>query len=131
MKNYSELKSGSDVRGFASDIFENEINLTDEAVYDISAAFIPFLAKKAGKAANELKVAVGHDSRITADRIKAKVIEALLDAGVTAVDCGLSSTPAMFMTTVLAECDGAVQITASHHPADRNGLKFFLKTEQI
>ena len=128
MKNYSELKSGSDVRGFASDIFENEVNLTDEAVYDISAAFVPFLSKKAGKAANELKVAVGHDSRITADRIKAKVIEALLDAGVTAVDCGLSSTPAMFMTTVLAECDGAVQITASHHPADRNGLKFFLKT---
>ena len=49
MKNYSELKSGSDVRGFASDIFENEINLTDEAVYDISAAFVPFLSKNTGK----------------------------------------------------------------------------------
>ena len=32
------------------------------------------------------------------------------------------------MTTVHLGCDGAIQITASHHPADRNGLKFFLPT---
>ncbi len=126
MKNYTELKSGSDVRGYASDIFENEVNLTDEAVYDISAAFVLFLEKKSGKKATELTVSVGHDSRITAEKIKAKVIEALTAAGVSVLDCGLSSTPAMFMTTVKLNCDGAVQITASHHPADRNGLKFFL-----
>ena len=36
MGNYTELKSGSDVRGYASDIFENEINLTDDAVRFIS-----------------------------------------------------------------------------------------------
>ena len=126
MNNYTELKSGSDVRGFASDIFGNEINLTDQAVYDITAAFVPFLEKKSGKSADSLTVSVGHDSRITAEKIKAKVIEALTAAGVHTIDCGLSSTPAMFMTTVCAGCDGAVQITASHHPADRNGLKFFL-----
>ncbi len=126
MKNYMELKSGSDVRGFASDIYENEVNLTDQAVYDITAAFVLFLTKKSDKKATELTVSVGHDSRITAERIKTKVIEALTSAGVRVLDCGLSSTPAMFMTTVKADCDGAVQITASHHPADRNGLKFFL-----
>ncbi len=128
MKNYTELKSGSDVRGYASDIYENEVNLTDEAVYDITAAFALFLAKKSGKTPTNLTVSVGHDSRITAERIKAKVIEALTAAGIHVMDCGLSSTPAMFMTTVKADCDGAVQITASHHPADRNGLKFFLPT---
>ena len=127
MGNYTELKSGSDVRGFASDIFENEINLTDDAVFDITAAFALFLEKKSGKKAPTLTVSVGHDSRITAERIKSKVIEALVKAGIHVVDCGLSSTPAMFMTTVKAGCDGAVQITASHHPADRNGLKFFLR----
>lgn len=128
MKNYSELKSGSDVRGYASDIFENEVNLTDEAVYDITAAFVLFVQKKSGKNPQDLTISVGHDSRITAEKIKAKVIEALTSAGVSVLDCGLSSTPAMFMTTVKAHCDGAVQITASHHPADRNGLKFFLPT---
>ena len=126
MKSYHELKSGSDVRGYASDIFGNEIELTDKAVYDITAAFVPFLSKKSGKEPGTLTVSVGHDSRITAERIKAQVISALCDAGVSVIDCGLSSTPAMFMTTVMAGCDGAVQITASHHPADRNGLKFFL-----
>lgn len=128
MKNYSELKSGSDVRGYASDIFQNEVNLTDEAVYDITAAFVLFVQKKSGKNPQDLTISVGHDSRITAEKIKAKVIEALTSAGVSVLDCGLSSTPAMFMTTVKAHCDGAVQITASHHPADRNGLKFFLPT---
>ena len=49
MKNYKELKSGSDVRGFASDIFGNTVNLTDEAVFDITAAFVCFLSKKSGK----------------------------------------------------------------------------------
>ncbi len=126
MGNYKELKSGSDVRGFASDIFGNTVNLTDEAVFDITAAFVLFLSKKSGKSADSLTVSVGHDSRITAEKIKAKVIEALVSAGVSVLDCGLSSTPSMFMTTVKRNCDGAVQITASHHPADRNGLKFFL-----
>ncbi len=126
MKNYKELKSGSDVRGFASDIFGNTVNLTDEAVFDITAAFVLFLSKKSGKPSSDLTVSVGHDSRITAEKIKQKVIEAFVLAGVRVLDCGLSSTPAMFMTTVKRGCDGAVQITASHHPADRNGLKFFL-----
>lgn len=128
MKNYKNLKSGSDVRGYASDIFGNEVDLTDEAVYDISAAFVLFLAEKSGKSPTELTVSVGHDSRITAEKIKTQVVAALTVAGVKVLDCGLSSTPAMFMTTVKRGCDGAVQITASHHPADRNGLKFFLPT---
>jgi len=33
----------------------------------------------------------------------------------------------MFMTTVDLKCTGAIQITASHHPYDRNGLKFFTR----
>ncbi len=49
MKSYHELKSGSDVRGYASDIFGNEIELTDKAVYDITAAFVPFLSKNRAK----------------------------------------------------------------------------------
>lgn len=51
MKNYKELKSGSDVRGYASDIFGNTVNLTDEAVFDITSAFVLFLEKKCNKKA--------------------------------------------------------------------------------
>lgn len=124
---YKELKSGTDVRGVASDMGGKPVNLTDEAVYDISSAFATWLADKYGKKTNELTLAVGHDSRISADRISAQVIKALSGLGVHIKNCGLASTPAMFMTTVDLGTDGAIQITASHHPFDRNGLKFFTK----
>lgn len=122
---YSVLKSGTDIRGIASDLGGKEVNLTSEAVYDITAAFVVWYINKYDKNPTEMRVAVGHDSRITGEAISAKVKEALTKAGVTVLDCGLASTPAMFMTTVDLKTDAAVQITASHHPFDRNGLKFF------
>lgn len=125
---YLSLKSGTDVRGVASDIFGGNVNLTDEAVSDITYAFVCWLTDKLEKPAEELAVSVGHDSRISADRISSKVIEALINSGISVMNCGLASTPAMFMTTVKINCDAAVQITASHHPADRNGLKFFTRS---
>ncbi len=124
---YSSLKSGTDIRGVATDLGGNTVNLTADAVYDITAAFIVWYANKFGKKPNEMKVSLGHDSRITGDEIAAKVSQALVNAGIMVFDCGLSSTPAMFMTTVDLMVDAAIEITASHHPFDRNGLKFFTK----
>lgn len=122
---YNSLKSGTDIRGVASPLGGKEVNLTPEAVYDITAAFIVWYVNKYGKNPSELIVAVGHDSRITGEEIAARVRQALINAGVTVLDCGLASTPAMFMTTVDLKTDASVEITASHHPFDRNGLKFF------
>ncbi|MBE6809883.1 MAG: phosphomannomutase/phosphoglucomutase [Ruminococcaceae bacterium] len=123
---YMFLKSGTDVRGIASDLGGKAVELTDKAVYDISAAFAVWCVNKFSRPSNELRIALGHDSRITADRISAQVKRALINAGITVLDCGLASTPAMFMTTVDLHTDAAIQITASHHPLDRNGLKFFI-----
>lgn len=124
---YKELKSGTDIRGVASDLGGKQVNLTDAAVYDITSAFATFVSLKYGKSTEELTIAVGHDSRISAYRISLQVISALKNLGCTVLNCNLASTPAMFMTTVDLNTDGAVQITASHHPFDRNGLKFFTK----
>ena len=124
---YNELKSGTDIRGVASDKGGSKVNLTDAAVKDITAAFVLWLSDKTGKKPSELKVAIGHDSRITASTIKAAALSELVIAGVHISDCGLASTPAMFMTTIDLDCDASIQITASHHPFDRNGLKFFTK----
>lgn len=125
---YLHLKSGTDVRGVASDKGGKAVQLTDTAVYDIASAFVVWCVDKLNKSASQLCIVVGHDSRITADRISQSVKSALVDAGVNIIDCGLASTPAMFMTTVDLHTDAAVQITASHHPFDRNGLKFFIGT---
>lgn len=123
---YSFLKSGTDIRGYATDLGGNKIQLTDRAVYDISSAFVVWYINKFNKNPEELRISLGHDSRITADRISSAVKKALVNSGATVLDCGLASTPAMFMTTVDLAADAAIEITASHHPFDRNGIKIFL-----
>lgn len=123
---YKGIKSGTDIRGIASDLGGKEVNLTTDAVYDITSAFVVWYTNKFSRNSADLKIAVGRDSRITGKSIADTVIKALTDSGVTVYNCGMSSTPSMFMTTVDMNTDGAIQITASHHPFDRNGLKFFI-----
>ncbi|MBR3975534.1 MAG: phosphomannomutase/phosphoglucomutase [Clostridia bacterium] len=119
-----KLKSGTDIRGTA--IGEN-IQLTNEAIQKITVAFVGYISEKLGIEAENLTVCVGHDSRISANRIKSAITGVLNALNVKALDCSLSSTPAMFMTTVEGLCNAAIQITASHHPSDKNGLKFFTR----
>ncbi len=117
-----KLKSGTDIRGTA---VGEKTELTDEAVIKIAKAFITYLLSKTGLKKEDISLAVGHDSRISADRIKNALLSVFAAEGIRVYDCGLSSTPAMFMTTVTLGVTASVQITASHHPYDKNGLKFF------
>ena len=118
------LKSGSDVRGVAVASEGKNITLTDEAVYCIVRGFIEWLKNR-----NIVPdaIAVGHDVRISSDRIEQKVVEAINDAGLNTALCGLCSTPSMFMLLKSGKgnCGASIMITASHLPYDRNGLKFF------
>ncbi len=126
---WQQFKSGTDIRGVALDgVLEEPINLTDNVVERMSQGFAQWLTKKANKTAPQLTVSIGRDSRLSGPRLREAVARGLTGMGVRVLDCGLASTPAMFMTTVDLHCDGAIQITASHHPYHRNGLKFFLPT---
>ncbi|MBE6794727.1 MAG: phosphomannomutase/phosphoglucomutase [Ruminococcaceae bacterium] len=125
---YKQFKSGTDIRGVASEGVEGQpVNLTDEVVRNMAGGFARFLGNKLSKKITDMKVAVGRDSRISGPRIAEIVIKTLSDYGIEVLDCGLATTPSMFMTTVELGCDAAVQITASHHPFNRNGLKFFTR----
>jgi phosphomannomutase len=127
-KEWQQFKSGTDIRGVASEGVPGEtVNLTDAAIAKMTDGFALWLSAHEKKAVPALTVAVGHDPRISAGRIRSDVVAALTAAGVHVLDCGLSSTPAMFMVTQDLACDGSVQITASHHPFQRNGLKFFTR----
>lgn len=120
------LKNGSDIRGIASEGIEGlHINLTDDVVSGIAAGFVKYAKEKLSK--EKLTIAIGHDSRISAPRLKKCCIDAFIKSGVNVIDCGLSTTPAMFMITVDGEykADASVMLTASHLPFNRNGLKFF------
>ena len=123
-----KLRNESDIRGVACEGIEGQhINLTDEAVYELCCGFFSWLCKRLGK--EELRVSVGRDSRISGPRILEALKHAAQDMGVALFDTGLASTPAMFMSTVTPGFmyDGAVMITASHLPFNRNGLKFFVR----
>ena len=72
---YSLLKSGTDIRGIASEGVEGQnVNLTDQAVYAMTKGFIKWLSDKTGKSSNNLTVAVGRDSRISGPRIIATAL---------------------------------------------------------
>ncbi|MEE1220030.1 MAG: phosphomannomutase/phosphoglucomutase [Ruminococcus sp.] len=125
---YKQFKSGTDIRGVASEGVEGQhINLTDDVVANMADGFVLWLSKKVNKAPEELTISVGRDSRISGPHLMDITTSRFVASGAKVLRCGLSSTPSMFMTTVDLGCDGALQLTASHHPFNRNGLKFFTR----
>lgn len=127
---YMKLQNGSDIRGVALEGVEGEeVNLTMETARNIAMAFVDFLADGKRLSYENMRIGVGHDSRLSAEDLKQGVINGITDRGCRAYDCGLTSTPSMFMSTVLDgfQYDGAVMITASHLPFNRNGLKLFTR----
>ena len=128
MIDFKKLQNGSDIRGIAIQPEGGpEPNLTKETAGRIAGSFVYWLSKKVNKNPVMLKICVGQDSRISGDMLKEGVLEAIALWGAEGHDAGLSTTPAMFMSTVMPqfEFDGAIMITASHLPYERNGFKFF------
>lgn len=123
-----KLQNGSDVRGIAvAGVPGEEVNLTPEAVSKITHAFKVWLKNKLGK--EELFLAIGRDSRISGESLVQAAIKGMKGKNTKVFNCEMASTPAMFMSTLDDEinADGAIMITASHLPFNRNGLKFFTK----
>lgn len=125
MDNLLYLKSGTDIRGTAIEKDGKPVDLTDNRLFSITASYVDFLKNKLNKDA--LKITVGYDSRVSSERISRAVTRTLSDLGVKVYDCGLSSTPSMFMSIINFDVDSAVMITASHLPMEMNGLKFFTR----
>ncbi|MDJ0590577.1 MAG: phosphomannomutase/phosphoglucomutase [Pleurocapsa sp. MO_226.B13] len=125
---WKKLQNGSDIRGVALEGVSGEaVNLTPEVAHSLGNAFVSWLARKAGKPTPELSVGIGRDSRLSGETLSQSVIEGIAIAGTKVYNFDIASTPAMFMSTVTDgfNCDGAIMLTASHLPFNRNGLKFF------
>jgi phosphomannomutase len=125
---YLKLQNGSDVRGIAlAGIEGEEVNLTAEIVEGISIGFAAFLHRNLKKKPDQLRISIGTDSRLSGPGLKQAAIKAFSKLGIQVADFGLASTPAMFMSTITEgyAYDGAIMLTASHLPWNRNGMKFF------
>lgn len=73
---------------------------------------------------------VGRDLRPSSARMAADVIAAARQAGMAVIDCGDIPTPALALEAA-AQDAGAIMVTGSHIPADRNGLKFYTRAGEI
>lgn len=124
--NWKKLQNGSDIRGVALEGVEGEpVNLTNDVVETLAQSFVCWLRSNLG--VDRPVVAVGTDCRLSGPSIKAAFVKGAVEAGADVADCGLASTPAMFMATISAPiaATASVMVTASHLPFNRNGLKFF------
>jgi len=108
MPNLNAFKA-YDIRGRIPD----EIN--DSLAYDIARAFCALT--------NPRRVAVGYDIRLTSPELAAAVRRGLADCGCEALDIGLWGTEAVYFATFAYALDGGIMVTASHNPADYNGMK--------
>lgn len=76
------------------------------------------------------RVFVGHDLRASSPGIAASVVETIVQSGREAVICGPVPTPALALSA-MAQGAGAIMVTGSHIPEDRNGLKFYTPEGEI
>lgn len=123
--NWLSLQNGSDIRGVAvKGVPGEEVNLDEKRTEILGRAFYLWLQQKGN---SEISVALGRDSRISGPSLQESFAKGFRAQGGRVVDCGMASTPAMFMATQYPELNvlAGVMLTASHLPFNRNGLKFF------
>jgi phosphomannomutase len=123
--NWKVLQNGSDIRGISVEGIEGEeVNLDKDRIEQLGKAFYHWLRKKFS---GDINIAVGMDSRISGPELLSGFSQGVSSQGGNVIDCGLASTPAMFMATLSTDlkAQAGVMLTASHLPYNRNGLKFF------
>ena len=94
-------------------------SLTDNVISDFSKAFASYIKKGT--------VVIGRDSRASGEKIKDSVIAILNRSGIDVLYLGICPTPTVQLMVKELKADGGMIITASHNPAEWNGLKFVRK----
>jgi phosphomannomutase / phosphoglucomutase len=84
----------------------------------IGLAFGTYVRQRGGK-----RLAVGRDHRLSSESLCAALSKGLRATGCDIVDVGLVPTPLLYFSLFHLNTDGGCMITASHNPADYNGIK--------
>jgi phosphomannomutase len=71
------------------------------------------------------RVLLSRDGRPSGAMLRQAVLAGLLEAGCEVHDLGVAPTPTVGLAVKRLEARGGIQITASHNPAEWNGLKLF------
>jgi phosphomannomutase len=90
-------------------------DLTPEIAFRIGAAFAETLQAK--------RIVLGRDCRPSSPSLSKATAEGLMSAGADVLDLGLCGTEEVYHATTHFGADGGIEITASHNPAEYNGMK--------
>jgi phosphomannomutase len=90
--------------------------LNAEVAYRVARGFARFLSPQ--------RVVVGRDIRLSSAELADAVCRGLMDSGVEVYDIGVCGTEGVYFATFDGGYEGGIMITASHNPADYNGMKF-------
>ena len=99
-----------DIRG----IVPTELNA--DIAYNIGRAYAKVLSPKT--------VVIGRDIRLSGIDLSAALSQGLRDSGVNVIDIGECGTEEVYFAVPHLDTDGGICITASHNPANYNGMKF-------
>ncbi|MCD4796046.1 MAG: phosphomannomutase/phosphoglucomutase [Candidatus Cloacimonetes bacterium] len=93
-------------------------DLTDETLYLIGKGYGTYLRRK-----NLKNACIGGDARLSTPRFKDQFIKGMRETGIDVIDVGIMATPVLYYSIWKLKTDGGVMITASHNPAEYNGIK--------
>ena len=96
--------------------------LSCELAMDIGRAAACVLAKTAN---GKPKFVIGKDTRISSDMLEAALTAGLLSVGADVILLSTVPTPAVSYLVKLYNADAGIMISASHNPAEYNGIKLF------
>ena len=113
MKINPHMFRGYDLRGIAG------TDLNPEIVEHIGKAFGTFLKRQ-----SICEAVVGRDSRATSPEYAEAMIRGMIWAGIDTVDIGMTMVGTLYWSQYHLNQKGGVFITASHNPAEYNGMKF-------
>jgi phosphomannomutase len=99
-----------DVRGRVPD------ELNEDIAFKTGQAFVTFLKAR--------RVVVGYDIRLSSPALKTALSQGLTSCGAEVLDIGLCGTEEVYFATGALNADGGIMVTASHNPAEYNGMKF-------
>lgn len=105
----SAIYKSYDIRGVVPDEFD------PAEAYHIGRAYAQHTGAK--------RVVVARDMRLSGDQIEPELMRGLTEGGVTVLHIGLSTTPMFYFAVHRFAADGGLMVTASHNPAQYNGIK--------
>src|SRR5918995_3563763 len=106
-----------DLRGIYPD------QMDEELAYRIGRGFPRVLSQLQDVPVADLRVALGHDMRLSAPAMSEAYARGISDEGADVLDIGMAGTEILYWTVGSRELDGGLMCTASHNPAAYTGAK--------